>query len=57
MVRCAAGPHALGSSETPLALENRSWSRKAADTSACREIAQKSSSSLRYSGARSRSRR
>jgi hypothetical protein len=47
MVRCAAGPHALGSSETPLALEKRSWSRNADATSVCREIAQKSSSSLR----------
>ncbi|WP_237108329.1 hypothetical protein [Nonomuraea sp. MG754425] len=47
MARCAAGPHALGSSETPLALEQRAWSRKAADTSAWRDSAQKSSASSR----------
>ena len=56
MVLCACGPQADGSSETPLALENRDGSRNAATTSSWRESAQKSSSSLRYSGASSRSR-
>ncbi|SLH18251.1 Uncharacterised protein [Mycobacteroides abscessus subsp. abscessus] len=46
MVRCACGPQAAGSSETPLALESRVASRKAAVTSACLDSAQKSSSGL-----------
>ena len=50
----ASGPKALGSSETPLALEKPSRLRKAASTSSWRESAQKSSSSLRYTGASAR---
>ncbi len=56
MVRWACGPQAAGSSETPFALENRPGSRNAAVTSACRDSAQKSCSSFRYSGASARSR-
>ena len=52
----ASGPKALGSSETPWALENPSTLRKAARTSSWRERAQKSSSSFRYTGASARSR-
>ncbi len=50
----ASGPKALGSSDTPWALENPSRLRKAASTSSCRDRAQKSSSSLRYTGASAR---
>ncbi len=56
MVLCAYGPQAEGSRETPFALENRAGSRNAAVTSRCRDSAQKSCSSLRYSGASARSR-
>ncbi|GAA4370399.1 hypothetical protein GCM10023088_21670 [Actinomadura verrucosospora] len=47
IVRGAWGPQALGSTETPWELEKVAWSRKAADTSACRDSAQKPISSLR----------
>jgi hypothetical protein len=56
MVLWACGPDASLSSDTPSADENRALSRNPADTSACRDSAQKPSSSLRYSGASVRSR-
>ena len=43
----ASGPKALGSRETPYELEKASTLRKAASTSAWRDRAKKSSSSLR----------
>ena len=46
ITRCASGFHALGSSVTPIRLENVSSSRNAAKTSSCRDSTQKSPSSL-----------
>ncbi len=57
MIRWASGPVAVGSRVTPHALDSRVESRKPAVTSAWRDSAQKSNSSLRYSGASVRSRR
>ena len=51
MVLEACGPLDAGSSETPKRLDNVVLLRKPWCTSACRESAQKPSSSLRYSGA------
>ena len=47
IVRCASGPKALGSSETPYELEYASTLRKAASTSSWRDSAQKSNCSER----------
>ncbi len=47
MNRWASGPKALGSRDTPEALEKASMLRKAPSTSSWRDRAQKSSSSLR----------
>ncbi len=47
MVRCALGPDAAGSSDTPCELDSRSKSRKPSMTSSWRDSAQKPSSSLR----------
>ena len=49
-------PREIGSSETPSRLDSVVLLRKPASTSACRDNAQKPSSSLWYSGASSRSR-
>lgn len=56
MVRYASGVRDIGSSDTPSLLESSVLLREPLCTSACRVNAQKFSSSLRYSGASSRSR-
>ena len=56
IVRCAFGPDAAGSRDTPCADENRTLSRKPSTTSAWRDRAQNPPSALRYTGASSRSR-
>ena len=52
----ACGPRDAGSSETPNLFDNVVLLRNPCNTSWCRESAQNPSSSLRYSGASSRSR-
>src|SRR3546814_13248002 len=57
IVRCAWGPDAAGSSDTPCAAEKRAESRKPATTSAWRDRAQKASAPVRDTGASSGRRR